>query len=73
MYALSDCNWAQSWEEGNTEDSENQMAPLGVVEESLCGSTEKSNLKTVREKMELRSISVTSADWQLNEILALNP
>lgn len=72
MYAFSHCNWAQSWEEGSTEDSDNQMAPLGAAEESLSGSTEKRDRKTVIEKMELRSISVTPADWQFNEILALN-
>lgn len=49
------------------------MAPLGVAEESLIGSTEKRNMKTVVEKMELMSVSAAQADWHFNGIIALNP
>lgn len=30
MNAFLDFHWVQSWEEGSTEDSDNQMVPLGV-------------------------------------------
>jgi len=52
MDAFLDFNCVQSWEEGSTEDSDKQMAPLGVPEESLTGSTEKRDMKTIVEKME---------------------
>lgn len=57
-----DFKWVQSWEEGSTEDSDNQMASLGVPEESLTGSTEKRDMKIIVEKMELTNMSVTQTD-----------
>lgn len=48
------------------------MAHLGIPEESLGGCTVKTDMKTVLEKMELTSMSVTQADWQFNGITALN-
>lgn len=74
MHAFSNFNWfqVQSWEEGSTEDADNQMEPLGV-EESLTGSAEKRDIKTVVEKMELTSMSITQANWQVNGITALSP
>lgn len=59
-------------ERGNTEDSNNQMAHGGIPEESLSGSTEKRDMKTVVERMELTSMSVTQVDWQFNGITYLN-
>lgn len=53
MHAFSDFNWVESWERGNTEDSNNQVAHVGIPEESLSGSTEKRDMKTVVERMEL--------------------
>lgn len=66
MHAFSDFNWVQSWEEGSAGDSDNQMAPLAVAEESLAGYTEKRDMKTVAEKIELSSVSVTQAARQFN-------
>lgn len=57
-----DFKWVQSCEEGSTEDSDNQMASLGVPEESLTGSTEKRDMKIIVEKMELTNMSVTQTD-----------
>lgn len=62
MNAFSGFNCVQSWEEGSTEDSDNQMTPLGVPEESSTTSTEKRAMKTIVEKMELTNMSVTQAD-----------
>lgn len=52
MNAFSDFNCVQSWEEGSTEDSDNQMALLGVPKESLTDSTKNRAMKTTVEKME---------------------
>lgn len=72
MHAFSDFNRVESWERGNTDDSKYQMAHVGIPEESLRGSTEERDMKTVAERMELTSMSVTQADWQFNGITALN-
>lgn len=58
--------------ESGTEDSDNQIAPLGVAQESLTGATQKRDMKTIVEKMGLTSVSAAQADWQFNGITALN-
>ena len=72
MHAFSDFNRVESWERGNTDDSNNQMVHVGIPEESLRGSSEERVMKTVTERMELTSMSVTQADWQFNGITAPN-
>ena len=49
------------------------MASLGVAEEPVSGCTEKKDLKTAVEKMELTRISATQADWQFTGISARTP
>lgn len=72
MHAFSDFSGVQSWEEGSTEDWDNQMEPLGVPEESLTGSSEKKDIKTVLDKMKWVNMKVTQASRQFSGITALN-
>lgn len=72
MHAFSDFNRVESWERGNTDDSNNQMVHVGIPEESLRGSTEEKVMKTVAERMELTSMSATQAGWQFNGSTAPN-
>lgn len=70
MHAFSDFNGVQSWEEGSTDDWDNQIEPLGVPEESLTGSSEKKDIKTVLVKMKLTNMKVTQASRQFSGIIS---